>query len=44
VIGGDGTPAVSGFGLEELAAAPAFASRGLGRAGDDLVESYGRLP
>jgi diaminohydroxyphosphoribosylaminopyrimidine deaminase/5-amino-6-(5-phosphoribosylamino)uracil reductase len=44
VIGGDGTPAVSGFGVEELAEAPAFAPLGFALAGDDWVESYGRLP
>jgi len=44
LIGGDGTPAVSGFGVVALAEAPAFAALGVRRAGDDLVESYGRLP
>ncbi|MFQ6017550.1 MAG: bifunctional diaminohydroxyphosphoribosylaminopyrimidine deaminase/5-amino-6-(5-phosphoribosylamino)uracil reductase RibD [Kiloniellaceae bacterium] len=43
VIGGDGLPAVAGFGLEDLAEAPAFARGPLERAGDDLVESYRRL-
>lgn len=40
VIGGDGTPAVTGFGLETLAAAPRFARVAVRRAGPDLLESY----
>ena len=43
VIGGDGVPAVAGFGLERLAGAPGFASEGIERAGDDLVETFRRL-
>ncbi len=43
VIGGDGVPAVAGFGLVDLAAAPGFALRHRHRIGEDLVESYARL-
>ena len=43
VIGGDGVPAVAGFGLEDLTGAPGFALRGSHRIGEDLVESYARL-
>jgi diaminohydroxyphosphoribosylaminopyrimidine deaminase/5-amino-6-(5-phosphoribosylamino)uracil reductase len=43
VIGGDGVPAVAGFGIEKLAAAPGFALRHSHRIGEDLVESYARL-
>ncbi len=43
VIGGDGVPAVAGFGLEDLAGAPGFALKHSHRIGEDLVESYARL-
>lgn len=43
VIGGDGVPAVAGFGLEELSEAPRFERLSVAIAGDDLVESYRRL-
>ena len=43
VIGGDGVPAVAGFGLEELAKAPGFSLQDSHPIGDDLVESYARL-
>ncbi len=43
VIGGDGVPAVAGFGLEELAGAPGFSLQDSCPIGDDLVESYARL-
>ena len=43
VIGGDGVPAVTGFGLEDLAAAPGFTLQHCHRIGEDLVESYARL-
>jgi diaminohydroxyphosphoribosylaminopyrimidine deaminase/5-amino-6-(5-phosphoribosylamino)uracil reductase len=43
VIGGDGVPAIAGFGLEDLAGAPGFALKHSHRIGEDLVESYARL-
>ena len=43
VIGGDGVPAVAGFGLEDLARAPGFTLKHSHRVGEDLVESYARL-
>jgi diaminohydroxyphosphoribosylaminopyrimidine deaminase/5-amino-6-(5-phosphoribosylamino)uracil reductase len=43
VIGGDGVPAVAGFGLEDLAGAPGFKLKHSHRIGEDLVESYARL-
>ncbi len=42
IIGGDGIPAISGFGLETLADAPIFVPREAVRLGDDLVETYVR--
>ncbi|RDD63782.1 bifunctional diaminohydroxyphosphoribosylaminopyrimidine deaminase/5-amino-6-(5-phosphoribosylamino)uracil reductase RibD [Ferruginivarius sediminum] len=42
VIGGDGIPALAGFGLEELARAPTFAPDGAMRLGPDVMESYRR--
>jgi diaminohydroxyphosphoribosylaminopyrimidine deaminase/5-amino-6-(5-phosphoribosylamino)uracil reductase len=42
VIGGDGVPAVTGFGLDDLAEAPGFALQHYHRIGEDLVESYAR--
>ncbi len=44
VIGGDGLPAVAGFGLERLEAAPGFALVCAVPAGEDMVETYRRLP
>lgn len=44
VIGGDGTPAVAGFGLAQLADAPAFERLSVEPAGQDLVETYRRVP
>jgi len=44
VMGGDGLPAIAGFGLEELAQAPAFALIDRVRLGDDVLETYGPLP
>jgi len=43
VIGGDGMPAVAGFGLDQLAGAPGFVLQDSHRIGEDLVESYARL-
>ena len=42
VIGGDGTPAVTGFGLEHLAAAPDFTRISVEAVGEDVVETYVR--
>jgi diaminohydroxyphosphoribosylaminopyrimidine deaminase/5-amino-6-(5-phosphoribosylamino)uracil reductase len=42
IIGGDGVPAVTGFGLERLAHAPHFERLNLRRLGADLVETYQR--
>ena len=42
VIGGDGLPAVAGFGLVDLAEAPTFALTDLTRIGNDVLETYGR--
>jgi diaminohydroxyphosphoribosylaminopyrimidine deaminase/5-amino-6-(5-phosphoribosylamino)uracil reductase len=44
VMGGDGLPAIAGFGLEELAQAPAFVLIDRVRLGDDVLETYGPLP
>jgi diaminohydroxyphosphoribosylaminopyrimidine deaminase/5-amino-6-(5-phosphoribosylamino)uracil reductase len=43
VIGGDGLPAVAGFGVEDLAGAAEFASIASEAVGDDMVESYRRV-
>lgn len=43
VIGGDGTPAVAGWGIERLADLAAFRRIGLRSAGEDLWESYERV-
>ena len=40
VIGGDGLPAVAGFGLVDLAEAPAFTLTDLTRVGNDVLETY----
>jgi diaminohydroxyphosphoribosylaminopyrimidine deaminase/5-amino-6-(5-phosphoribosylamino)uracil reductase len=42
VIGGDGTPAVTGFGLEQLAEAPGFSRISVDAVGEDVVETYVR--
>ncbi len=44
VIGGDGIPAVAGFGLEKLAAAPRFTCLERVVLGDDSMEIYRRGP
>lgn len=43
VIGGDGVPAVGGFGLERLADLPHFRRRSVAPIGVDLVETYTRV-
>jgi diaminohydroxyphosphoribosylaminopyrimidine deaminase/5-amino-6-(5-phosphoribosylamino)uracil reductase len=43
VIGGDGTPAVAGWGIERLADLAAFRRTGVRAADDDLWESYERV-
>jgi diaminohydroxyphosphoribosylaminopyrimidine deaminase/5-amino-6-(5-phosphoribosylamino)uracil reductase len=42
VIGGDGIPAVAGFGVDRLAQAPRFQRVAVRRAGADVLESYSR--
>jgi diaminohydroxyphosphoribosylaminopyrimidine deaminase/5-amino-6-(5-phosphoribosylamino)uracil reductase len=42
IVGGDGLAAIASFGLERLAAAPAFVRRGLVELDGDLLESYVR--
>ncbi len=42
IIGGDGIPAISGFGLEILAEAPTFEPLAATRLGDDMVATYVR--
>ncbi|PWC33087.1 bifunctional diaminohydroxyphosphoribosylaminopyrimidine deaminase/5-amino-6-(5-phosphoribosylamino)uracil reductase RibD [Azospirillum sp. TSO35-2] len=43
LIGGDGLPAVAGFGVESLSAMARFERIGVRPAGADLAESYRRL-
>ena len=43
IMGGDGLPAVAGFGLEDLADAPAFVLTDMARIGNDVLETYGPL-
>ena len=43
VIGGDGLPAVAGFGVEDLAGAAGFTLIASEPVGDDVVESYRRV-
>ena len=43
VIGGDGTPAVAGFGLEALDAMPGFVLDTTAAVGPDRVETYRRV-
>jgi len=42
IIGGDGLPAVAGFGLDRLAGAPRFRRTGWLATGDDILETYSR--
>jgi diaminohydroxyphosphoribosylaminopyrimidine deaminase / 5-amino-6-(5-phosphoribosylamino)uracil reductase len=42
LVGGDGLPAVAGFGLEALAAAPRFERLTLEVVGDDVLETLRR--
>ena len=42
MIGGDGLPAVAGFGVEALAAMARFERTAVRGAGADLAESYRR--
>lgn len=42
LIGGDGIPAVAGFGLEQLAEAPGFVRTELLEIGEDVLETYRR--
>jgi diaminohydroxyphosphoribosylaminopyrimidine deaminase/5-amino-6-(5-phosphoribosylamino)uracil reductase len=42
ILGGDGLPAVAGFGLERLAAAPWFRREAAAALGDDVLETYRR--
>jgi diaminohydroxyphosphoribosylaminopyrimidine deaminase/5-amino-6-(5-phosphoribosylamino)uracil reductase len=44
LIGGDGLPAVAGFGVEALAAMALFERIAVRSAGADLAESYRRIP
>lgn len=43
VIGGDGIPAIAGFGLDRLADTPTFRCVGATPLGDDVMESYVRV-
>ena len=42
VIGGDGAPAVRGFGLDRLAGAPSLAMSGVERIGEDVLTRWTR--
>mgnify|MGYP001545356950 CR=1 FL=1 len=42
IIGGDGLPAIEGFGLEGLSAAPSYRSTGRMSLGHDLLETFAR--
>ena len=44
LIGGDGIAAIAGFGLDRLAAAPRFERTDIAELGDDVLETYRRLP
>jgi diaminohydroxyphosphoribosylaminopyrimidine deaminase/5-amino-6-(5-phosphoribosylamino)uracil reductase len=44
IIGGDGIPALQGFGLEHLAGAPTFERLSVRQCGADVVESYRLMP
>jgi diaminohydroxyphosphoribosylaminopyrimidine deaminase/5-amino-6-(5-phosphoribosylamino)uracil reductase len=42
VIGGDGIPAIAGFGLDRLAETPNFEPRGATTLGEDVMETFAR--
>lgn len=42
IIGGDGIPAIAGFGLENLGEAPAFQRMSVEEVGEDLLETFER--
>ncbi|WP_206419721.1 bifunctional diaminohydroxyphosphoribosylaminopyrimidine deaminase/5-amino-6-(5-phosphoribosylamino)uracil reductase RibD [Minwuia thermotolerans] len=44
LIGGDGLPAIGGFGLEKLADVPRFRRAAIAHFGDDVLETYLREP
>jgi diaminohydroxyphosphoribosylaminopyrimidine deaminase/5-amino-6-(5-phosphoribosylamino)uracil reductase len=44
IIGGDGIAAVTAFGLDRLADAPAFRRERLEELGDDVLETLSRMP
>ena len=44
IIGGDGAPAVAGFGIDEIADCPQLIQDGLGQAGHDVLETFHRAP
>ncbi len=44
LIGGDGIPAASAFGVDRLDDAPRFRRISVEPAGDDLMETYARIP
>jgi len=43
LIGGDGLPAAAGFGIDQLADAPAFRRMSVEELGDDTMETYERI-
>ncbi|MFQ5957769.1 MAG: bifunctional diaminohydroxyphosphoribosylaminopyrimidine deaminase/5-amino-6-(5-phosphoribosylamino)uracil reductase RibD [Alphaproteobacteria bacterium] len=44
LIGGDGLPATAAFGVDALAEAPSYRRVSVAEVGDDLMETYVRLP
>ena len=44
LIGGDGLPAVVAFGVDALAEAPSYRRVSVAEVGDDLMETYVRMP
>lgn len=42
IMGGDGAPAVAGFGIEQVADCPGFIQESLGALGDDILETFRR--
>jgi diaminohydroxyphosphoribosylaminopyrimidine deaminase/5-amino-6-(5-phosphoribosylamino)uracil reductase len=44
LIGGDGLPAVVAFGVDVLAEAPSYRRVSVAEVGDDLMETYVRMP
>jgi diaminohydroxyphosphoribosylaminopyrimidine deaminase/5-amino-6-(5-phosphoribosylamino)uracil reductase len=42
IIGGDGIPAVEGYGVDRLAAMARFERHGVKRVGSDLLETFSR--